>query len=184
MGTYLTTGIVQDIIIEKRQIRYKDITIDIINARLKEEINLDHYDYTEDSDGYYWKIKPKMLEGNLVEFLDTQFQMYEGKKDSHMQKALEEIAKAKTGNEILNLAASNELINFQLVDQIMEHIRVIRSNGFDEHVRIYYNVISYFMDGKIIMECYANIFKYFELNIRLQKDKYPIVDCVKIMITG
>lgn len=34
------------------------------------------------------------------------------------------------------------------------------------------------------MECYNNIFRYFERNMRLQNKKYPIVDCVKITITN
>ena len=86
MGTYLATGIVQEIAIDKRRIKYPDIIVYNITQQLKNELNLD--------------------------------------------------------------------------------------------------LISYFMDGKIIMECYGNILRYFEHNIRLQRDKYPIVDCIKVMITS
>ena len=40
------------------------------------------------------------------------------------------------------------------------------------------------MDGKIIMEDWGNSLGYFEANIRLQKDKYLIATCVKVMITS
>jgi hypothetical protein len=33
------------------------------------------------------------------------------------------------------------------------------------------------------MECYRNIFLYFEHMIRLQKDKYPIAGAVKVLIS-
>lgn len=48
MGTYLATGIVQEISIDKRRIKYPEITVDKITDKLKDELNLDCYDYSED----------------------------------------------------------------------------------------------------------------------------------------
>ncbi len=185
MGTYLVTGVVQDITIDKRNIRFQDIKLDNIIERLKDELNLDYYNYKEDEDGYYWKIKSATLEDRLVEFLDIQFEMYEDTKNVRMQETLEYLAKAKNGDEIIALASTKTktLINFQLLYPITNYIRVMRDNGFDEHVMVDYSLISYFRNGKIIMECYNNILRYFERNIRLQNKKYPIADCVKVMIT-
>jgi hypothetical protein len=184
MGTYLATGIVQEIAIDKRQIKYPDISIDNITRRLKEELNLACYDYSEDLEGYYWKIKPKMLEGNLAEFINTQFQMYQSKIDGDMQDVVSQLRKTASGAEVIKLVTNEALINFHQVDQLIEHVRVIRDNGFDEHVMIFYKLIAYFMDGKIITEGLGNSLRYFESNIRLQKDKYPIADCVKVMVTS
>ena len=183
MGTYLATGIVQNIAIAKRRIKYPDIKVDNIILRLKDELNLDYYNYSKDVDGYYWKIKPEMLEDNLAEFLDTQFQMYQREKDEDMQEAIEKIKKARTRDQIIELA-KDKLINFQLIDQIVEYIRIVRDNGFDEDIMVFYGLIAYFMDGKIITEGCGGSLRYFEHNIRLQKNKYPIVDCVKVMITS
>ncbi len=184
MGSYLATGIVQEIAIDKRQIKYSDITVDKITEQLKNELNLDCYNYTEDLEGHYWKIKPKMLEGNLVEFLSMQFQMYQNKTDSYMQEVLRQLGEATNGEEIIKLSESKTLINFQLIDQIIEYIEISRDNGFNEDIMIFYNLIAYFIDGKIITEGLGNSLKYFEANIRLQKDKYPVVDCIKVMITS
>lgn len=93
-----------------------------------------------------------------------------------MQNAVEELAKIKGGEGIMKLAADRSLVNFKLIDYIMEDIKLTRSNGFDECVEAHYNLMAYFMNGKIL--------RYFEHNIRLQKTKYPIVDCVKVMITS
>lgn len=71
-----------------------------------------------------------------------------------------------------------------MVDQIVEYIRIPRDNGFNEDRMIFYNLIAYFMDGKIITEGLGNSLKYFDANIRLQRDKYPIADSVKVMITS
>jgi len=125
-----------------------------------------------------------MLQGNLAEFLDAQFQMYTSKKDKYMDEVIEKIRKAKTSDEVTKLASSDRLINFQLVKQIIEYISVKRDNGFDEDIMIFYSLIAYFIDGKIITEGLGNSLKYFEANIRLQRDKYPIVNCVRVMITS
>lgn len=184
MGAYLATGIVQDIAVDKRHIKYSDIKADKIIGQLKDELNLDYYDFSEDLEGYYWKIKPEILESNLADFLTTQFKMYQNKPDIHMLKAINQLKEVVAGEEIIKLAASKSLINFQLVHQIIEYISVIRDNGFDEHVMIFYNLIAYFIDGKIITEGLGNSLTYFEANIRLQKDKYPVATCVKVMVTS
>lgn len=184
MGTYLVTGIVQEIAIDKRRIKYSDISIDNIIQQLKKELNLNCYNHNEDQDGYYWKIKPEVLEGDLAGFIDTQFQMYTSKKDSDMQKVIEILKKTTNVAQILELASNRDLVHFQLVNNIIEHIKVVRDNGFDVNFMVYYSLIAYFLDGKIIMECYGNILRYLEYNIRLQKNKYAIVDCVKVMITS
>lgn len=38
--------------------------------------------------------------------------------------------------------------------------------------------------GKIITRDFEDSLRYFEANIRLQKDKYPLADYVKIMVTS
>lgn len=57
MGTYLAKEIVGQIIIPKKQ-TFPDVPVDKITKCLKDEINLNYYDFTEDLDGYYWRIKP------------------------------------------------------------------------------------------------------------------------------
>jgi|GEM_PF-1969408 len=184
MGTYLATGIVQEIAIAKKRIKYPDLTVDKIIQRLKDELNLNYYNFSEDSEGYYWKIKPELLEENLTEFLNDQFQMYQSKLDRYMEETITQLKEVSSSEEIIELAESKSLINFQLANQIIEYIQLTRDNGFDEHIMIFYNLISYFMDGKIITEGLGNSLRYFEQNIRLQKNKYPIVDCVKVMVTS
>ena len=184
MGTYLATGIVQEIVINKKRIRYPDITADKIANSLKDELNLDYYSFSEDLDAYYWKIKPEILEGNLVEFLSTQFKMYQNELDSRMLEAIDQLSKATNGEDVIKLAEGKSLINFQSFDQIIEHVRVVRDNGFDESVMIFYTLIAYFIDGKIITEGLGGSLRYFEANIRLQNDKYPVTNCVKVMVTS
>ncbi|NDB82104.1 MAG: hypothetical protein EB127_05085 [Alphaproteobacteria bacterium] len=184
MGSYLATGIVQEIFVDKGGIKYPDITADKITDKLKEELNLDCYEFSEDLERYYWRIKPEILEKNLVEFLSIQFKMYQNKPSTHMLNAIDQLGKVAGGEEIIKLAKSRSLINFQSMPETIEYVRVIRDNGFDEHVTISYNLIAYFIDGKILTEGLSRSLRYFAANIGLQKDKYPIATCVKVMVTG
>lgn len=184
MGTYLINGIVHDIFIEKKQIKTKRLAIDKVIDQLGKEVNINLYNFNTDRDNYLWRVKPEIFDSKLVAFLDDQFRMYCDEKDLHMQETIKELGNIKTSNEIIELAKSKQLVHFQWVDSIIEHMKVPQENGFDTDVSVNYCLISYFLDGKIIMECYENILKYFERNVRLQRKKYPIVDCIKVMITN
>lgn len=129
MGTYLATGIVQNIIIGKNEIVKNQFTIKQVCEKLKEKINLSYFDFTEDAQRYYWKITPNVLEKNFHEFLNTQFKMYHSEIDSDMQGVLDKISKAKTGEQIIELAAAKEFSNFQLVDYLNDYIKLPRKEG-------------------------------------------------------
>lgn len=181
MGTYLVTGIVQEIVVYKEMIKEPKLSFQKIAEQLKLELNLDHYDSYENQDGYYWKIKPTMLNQNLANFLAAQFNMYTNKQDHHMQMVIEQPTNINS-EQVLELAASKNLLYCQLIENIIEPIKVLRDNGCYDYVETNYSIIAYFIDGKIIMESYKDVLRYFENNLRLQRDNYPIVDCVKIML--
>ncbi|HQS83957.1 MAG: hypothetical protein B7Y25_06060 [Alphaproteobacteria bacterium 16-39-46] len=184
MGTYLATGIVQQIVIPKEKPLRYDISVEMIIEGLRKELDINCYQYSEDADDYIWKINPKVLECNLGDFLEAQFQMYTKKECPYMKETIVKVKESTTGDQLLELAEQSEVINFQVVDCLYNHINIVRPDGFDFNIVAHYKLISFFLDGKIIMECYGNIFNYFEKNIRLQRAQYPIVDCVKVMITS
>jgi hypothetical protein len=138
----------------------------------------------ENEDSIFWTIKPEMLEGNFVEFLETQFKMYDEATQGRIQDAILKIKEAQTGEKIIELAKKELFENFQMVDNIFGYHRVLHADGFPDHTTVNYHLITFFLDGKIIMECYNNILHYFERNIRLQEQKYPVAACVKTMITS
>ena len=186
MGIYLITGVAKKIIIEKTESVRNELTIGNIIEALKKEVNLEFYVFSEDVKYYFWEIKPKIFEGNLVDFLDSQYQMYyeTEDKDKHVKEDIDKIKLGKNGEEILKIVMDKDLYCFHLLNNhIVKPSYVLSDNGFTHAMNVYYKLIAIFSDGKIMMECYNNIFRYFENLIRLQRDKYPIVDCVKVMMT-
>lgn len=53
MGTYLTTGIVQKIMINKPEIRNSKLTIEDFTQALQKEDNLEHYIYGENEEEFF-----------------------------------------------------------------------------------------------------------------------------------
>jgi len=136
--------------------------------------------FQEDDNQVSWKIKPQTLEGNFVEFVENQYNLYGTASD--WQEEVMAIRNANDGQKRLELAAAKEFENFQLITHIFDFIRM--SDTFRTSVDVNYHLIALFIDGKIIMECYKNILNYFVRNIRLLNREYPIAECCKVMITG
>jgi hypothetical protein len=183
MGTYLVTGIVQKIIIDKRDIVKNNIRIEDVSDKIKEGINLDYYTLKEEEDFYSWNISPNILEKGLNDFLEDQFDMYYRDRKEWPEDLLKIIKETSTGEELISLASQKRFEHFQQVTNIEEDVLIMLPSGFNKRIEINYNLIAFFIDGKIIMECYSNILRYFDKNIRLQKEKHPIVDCIKTCIT-
>jgi hypothetical protein len=183
MGVYLATGIAERVFVSKRRLDPK-IELKTLTAALQEELNLDHYLFSESEDLFLWKIKPKLLEGNFLEFLETQFRLYGRLEDKDTQETLAELRKAKTGEEVIAIAETRDFLGFRTLDYVDDCIRVQVTDRFSSPVEVKYHLMTFFFDGKILMECYANILRYFERSIRLQEATYPVVGCLKIRMAG
>ncbi len=184
MGTHLATGIIQKMLMSKKDIERQALQMQDIEESLRKELDLSHYVCSEKDDIVSWKIKPEILEGNFAEFLETQFKMYKGALDKEERLVIDEIKEADTGDKIIELAKKVRHADFQMISHLYESLSVKRPNGFSDRIDIQYYMMAFFINGKIIMECYGNIMHYFEQNNRLQVEKYPVVGCLKTMITS
>lgn len=182
MGAYLVTGIVKNIGIRKKEVAGQ-VTVEAIKAALQEKVSLNHYDYREDQNAMYWEIKSNMLEGNFLEFYEAQCNIYD-KSGKTWQEGFNQITNAKTGKARLTLAESKNLGHFKLIENIYDRLKIEQENGFTTNVNITYDLIAFFVDGKIMMECYNNILNYFTKVIRLQNTQYQASQCLAVMITS
>lgn len=108
--------------------------------------------------------------------------MYGDGKSAKMQKVIEQLQGLQSGEEIITMGKAGGNVNFYLTSSpAMHHSRVIGSNGFDEYITVFYEMIIYFIEGKLMTEGIDDSFRYFENIVRLQKEQYPIVECVRIM---
>ena len=182
MGTYLVTGILHNICLRKKDIHEK-ITVDNISTKLEKDVDLNNYTYYEDEHNIYWTIKPSLLEGNFPEFLEKQFNLYQLGSESFAE-ILAALRERPSGEERIKLSKSKTFEHFQMNKDIFESIKVQGEDGWERNISFSYDLIALFIDGKIIMECYGDILRYLEQNVRLNNQEYPVAQCLKIMITS
>jgi hypothetical protein len=177
MGQYLTSNIVEKITVSKEGEEEGDD--EKIKDILSKELNLGKYYFTEDKDNYYWELKEGYLAGDKIRsFLEDQFKMYGN--NEMKEEELKKISCAKTAKDIKDMAEDKFSPNFQKSTE-NNYLYVDSSR---RRIYVKYDVIIYLIQGKIIMECYNDILRYFSKAIQLQKEKHEIADCTKVMITG
>jgi len=188
MGTYLMVGIASKIQMSKKEQYGKSVTRKQLEVAIGKKININKFTYLETNDDHNWEIKDEALD-NVGPFLSAQLEMYN--EQAKLLPALDEIYKlnGKQLKEYLNKlgkydhAELTKSVYFHY-ETLWDYETVIDDESWDRTVEGAYELIRLFMDGKIIMECYNHMFHYFERTIALQKDKYPIADCVRVMITS
>lgn len=186
MGTYLMVGIASKIQMEKKERYGRSVTREQLEVAIGKRININKFTYLETDKHHNWEIKDEALD-NIGPFLSSQLEMYNEKEKPLA--ALDEIYKLDGRGVKDYLNALEKYGHAELTKSVYLQYSTLWDyetveGDSDRSVEGAYELIRLFMDGKIIMECYAYMFHYFERVIALQKDKYPIADCVRVMITS
>ncbi len=177
MGQYLSIGIVQEISISKnRELNAENLSD--LTTKLHQEVNLNKYIFLEDERSYSWTIKDEYLEQNIAIYIEDQFNIYG--LAAKYKTFLSKLAAIKSGKEIKAYATRKEEYNFHSTICL----GYIHIESLYDPIMIQYGLICFISEGKIIMECYDGILGYLSKIIQSQQDKYPIADCVRVMITG
>lgn len=177
MGTYLCCGIAKRITVEKERKTKEEIL-----ERLKESIDLDIYEEPIENERFLMlEIKKEILENYAIDFIEEQLKI--GKQnttdDRYNRMEIWDL-KGKKYEELIDIAKNHECIQFELIEGCIfaNDISYIAKG-----LRIYADVIIYSSDGKIIMECYNEIFRYFR-NLIIKSSNSPIKTAVVVSIVG
>lgn len=189
MGQDLGVGIPTKITIRRKDITSEKADLACIKRGLEDVLDIGSYDFTQDSDQYYlWKIKPELLNANFKEFYAELMQDYDKKLT---KQEIELISKSDAiGQELLDIAHNDGLFNFYTTDGVDEiiHLHDIEgneiNNGYNNSLDINLEFLVFCSEGKIMMECYGQLFSFFEQNLRKQYVQYPASKCLKILIFG
>lgn len=179
MGTVLCVGICRKFSISKEDMNRKKFSLDDIEKALSADFDLDMFVRSEDERAIRWKLKDEFLCGSdLVKFLKSQYELYDESEDYSQYydtigtvngyEALEELANEQSGP------------HFQKLDgYCFEHLKVSRF----ESIMVYYNLFAFIAVGKIFMEQYSLMMRYFERLIRNSHAQHPVAKAVKVLIS-
>ncbi|CAM5779220.1 hypothetical protein [Brevibacillus borstelensis] len=175
MGQYLQAGICYQIVIRKRE--FTDVlTNKQLFEELNKEIDISLFDVEETDEHVCFVIKEEIVLGQLHDFMEHQFSLYNQGYADEFATVLSEISKKKSLTDIIELAKEKKSRFFQESD-VYQHFKVYSWKSVGAKV----SMLTFFVEGKILMECYGNLLRYIEKLVR-SNSKQPIAGAFRAFI--
>ena len=175
MGTFLCCGIAKTIIVKKERYTREEIL-----EKIKKTIDLNIYNNPLENEKYLrLEMKREFMEKYAIKFIEEQLEIAL-ENTSEEDKSLIKELKDKKYDELMEFAEEKQYQNFQLIEGN------IYSNDISyiaNKLTIFADIIVYMIDGKILMECYADMFRYLR-NLILKNSNNPIKTSAVISIIG
>ena len=184
MGQYLTIGLVTKIVEDKERAMKKGAaTPEEVRAAMQEAYNQSGiYSMEETENVVRLMLSPEVAEAEMVDLLTDFYKLRYGD-DGKWQEELEEIKKRHTLDEWIALADGNCSELFQL-DSFVWIYTPFRRDYWDYALPTGTTQIMLSIDGKIVMECYDRLFKFFTRLIRERLSKYRLANALFVAISG
>ncbi len=187
MGCYLAIGLKLTLAIRKKDLA--DIVNDEVSSvdilkQLEEKFHLKGiYTFHEEEDYYIYKIKDSVLEKEAKDFLRNFYKLRYVDEDSldGAEKVLEDVKDFSSLDAIASVLKEKRYQTFQEGDYA-DYIRIL--NPFRNNLRVFCNCAILSLDGKIIMECYGDLFKFLRRCIVAQLSEYDLSQALDIWIDG
>ena len=172
MGQYILTGPCTRIQAhEDERFSAEDIL-----KKLGVTVHLDLFDRTDESGITTWCLKPRYLEDGFSDFVEKQFEIYSATID--ITQTLTALKEAPTMQQRLALFDSGGQ-DLNLIDFTRAF-----SLGWGHYLACDFQMVGLFIDGKIRMQCYNDLFSYLEWHMQLQRTQYPIAGAMMMTIYG
>lgn len=184
MGKFLCVGIATKVFVKKDGYSKEKI----IN-QLKKTLDLKIYDEPiEDEKFLLLGMKTEYIEKYAVPFVEEQLKIVlenmvdieEYERISKNLKELLENSKGKNYEELMQMAEEQQSINFELAEG---NLFTNDISYIGDGLTIFADLITYLNDGKIIMESYYDMFRYFR-NTIIKSSNSPIKTSAMISIVG
>lgn len=151
-----------------------------ILEKIKKTIDLNIYNNPLENEKYLLlEMKREFMEKCAIKFIEEQLEIAL-ENTSEEDKSLIKELKDKKYDELMEFAEEKQYQNFQLIEGN------IYSNDISyiaNKLTIFADIIVYMIDGKILMECYADMFRYLR-NLILKNSNNPIKTSAVISIIG
>ncbi len=184
MGRFLCAGIATKVFVKK-----DGYSKDEIMDQLKRTLDLKIYDEPiEDEKFLLLGMKIECIEKYAVPFIEEQLKIVLENMDdiedyeriSKNLKELLESSKGKNCEELIKMAKEQQNIHFELIEG---NLFTNDISYIGNRLKIFADMITYLDDGKIVMESYYDMFRYFR-NAIIKSSNSPIKTSAMISIVG
>jgi hypothetical protein len=180
MGQYLSIGIIKDIQIEKQKL--KDTSFENLKVNFERKgYDLTIFNTEIEGDVLQGRLKTEILEKELLPFLEKVYGLLSAFTFcSDYKDVLKKVSETEDFNALLNNAS---FYDFQL-DKYAHGDRIYIDDFRNKKVDINFNVISFKMAGKIIIESDEGLFDLFASLLRKELADFQLAKALKVYITG
>lgn len=180
MGQYLTIGIATDLTVNKGKAERSFGSVENFKVEFEKQFNLNSiYKWVEDEDYAAFELRPEVAEKEWIDFLSDFYRMrYD---NSEKEGIIEALKKENNYQEWIKLAKTKSFESYQFDEYLCYPIK-----GGDRYQLVYASVnqIILSLDGKIMMECYNNLFSFFTKLVKERMQQYKLSDSLVVYITG
>lgn len=183
MGQYLCIGIYTQIRASRKAAESQYHNIDECHENIVRDKGLDEnlYEFHKGDEDIYYTLKSDILERDIVALTKRFYEMrYEVGNKYDSEAALQALEKCKNSQEVMALVQSKGFQCFQ-EGFTYDYVTATRSIG---GMLIDVRSIIQSMDGKIIMECYGGLFRFFTRLIQEKLADIPLSKALHVYIDG
>lgn len=184
MGCFLAIGLRLTAAIRKKDIDHRQDGVSLEDAldRVANECHLgDIYDRTEEDDYIVYTVKKEILDEELMPFLKKFYSLrYPEGAQADSSHVLEDLEKLPDTASRLAVLEKKSYQSYQEGDEFVYY----SINGLWDDVRLSCRNAILSVDGKIIMECYDDVFRFFRRCIAGQMPEYKLSQALSVWIDG
>lgn len=177
MGQYIQVGICCKVKISKIKMENSIVSYEEVIDGLGKEIPLNLYKVKETDNSYNFILKEEILENSqLPEFLLGQYKLF-GAEGDRIEEIICKLNKLNKFDDIISFSEQKKYENFQYT----RVYNYIYCGKWEHSVMVEYELITFFLAGKIMMECYNRFLKYIEALIH-KDNTYKVSEAIKVFI--
>jgi len=184
MGQYLTIGIATKISVSKDEAKRQ---ASASPEKIKDVLELNYnksglYTVEETEGSVLLTLRPEAAEAELVDLLQDFYALRYSGKDEYIREMMDTLKSHTKWEEWKEIADEKCFYYFQRDEYVITSTPC--PGGWTNSLTTYVEQILLSADGKIIMECWGNLFRFFTRLIKERLSKYKLADSLLVAISG
>ena len=184
MSQYLAIGLSTSFNFSKKEMEnHKILKEEVIeNMQKKHQFDPSIYDEIEEESFYCFKLKPEILEEQLIPFLKELYPLLYPKDSSYYKETLENLEDMPPG-QYLKFAEGKPYESYQK-DPYGESDYMYFDKPLQPYITINYSSLMFSMEGKIVMETYGRQFNFFNHCLITSFPEFSLAKAMRVYLTG
>ena len=181
----MSIGIATKILIDKKRAKREaaSATPERIREALESFYNKSGiYTVEETDDCVSLLLRPEVAEAEMIDMLQDFYAMRYLEKDEYITEMMGDLRSHTKWEEWMEIAVNKKYYFFQHDSYVVTSIPY--DGGWSDSLTTNIQQILLSADGKILMECWVDLFRFFTRLIRERLSRYKLADSLTVEITG